>query len=80
MGSDAGDGRQNGGTKTWTGRLRLAGFKSSDGYPQYLRYVSFYDEKTARLLGFFTNNFERPALLIAKLYKCRWQVACREMK
>ena len=25
-------------------------------------------------LGFFTNNFELPALTIAQLYKCRWQV------
>ena len=24
--------------------------------------------------GFFTNNFELPALVIAQLYKCRWQV------
>ena len=23
---------------------------------------------------FFTNNFEHPALVIAQLYKCRWQV------
>ena len=42
--------------------------------PQYLRYVVFYDEKTDKRLGFFTNNFELPALLIAQLYKCRWQV------
>jgi IS4 transposase len=25
-------------------------------------------------LKFFTNNFELPALTIAQLYKCRWQV------
>ena len=40
----------------------------------YLRYVAFYDEKTDKRLGFFTNNFELPALVIAQLYKCRWQV------
>ena len=54
--------------------VRLTGVKSPDDYPQYLRYVVFYDEKTDKRLGFFTNNFELPALVIAPLYKCRWQV------
>jgi hypothetical protein len=54
--------------------VRLTGVKSFDDYPQYLRYVVFYDEKTDKRLGFFTNNFELPALVIAQLYKCRWQV------
>jgi hypothetical protein len=50
------------------------GVNSPDHYPQYLRYVVFYNEKTNKRLGFFTNNFELPALVIAQLYKCRWQV------
>jgi Domain of unknown function (DUF4372)/Transposase DDE domain len=54
--------------------VRLAGVKTPDDYPQYLRYVVFYDEKTDKRLGFFTNNFELPALTIVQLYKCRWQV------
>jgi hypothetical protein len=54
--------------------VRLTGVKSSDDYPQYLRYVVFYDEKTDKRLGFFTNNFEVDPLTIAQLYKCRWQV------
>ena len=54
--------------------VRLTGTKSPDDYPQYLRYVVFYDEATDKRLGFFTNNFELPALTIAQLYKCRWQV------
>ena len=54
--------------------VRLTGATSPDDYPQYLRYVVFYDEKTDKRLGFFTNNFELPALVIAQLYKCRWQV------
>ena len=52
----------------------LIGVKSADDYPQFLRYVVFYDEETDKRLGFFTNNFELPALVIAQLYKCRWQV------
>jgi hypothetical protein len=54
--------------------VRLIGVKSPDDYPQYLRYVVFYDEKTDKRLGFFTNNFELSALTIAQLYKSRWQV------
>jgi hypothetical protein len=54
--------------------VHLTGALSAGDYPQYLRYVVFYDEKTDKRLGFFTNNFELPALVIAQLYKCRWQV------
>jgi hypothetical protein len=54
--------------------VRLAGVKSPDDYPQYLRHVAFYDQENDKRLSFFTNNFELPALTIAQLYKCRWQV------
>lgn len=54
--------------------VRLTGVTSAFNYPQYLRYVIFYDEENKKRLGFFTNNFELPALTIAQLYKCRWQV------
>src|SRR5271154_6381904 len=54
--------------------VRLTGVNSPDDYPQYLRFVVFYDQETDKRLGFFTNNFELPALVIAQLYKCRWQV------
>ena len=54
--------------------VRLASAISQNKYPQLLRYVSFYDEKTDKHFSFFTNNFELPALVIAQLYKCRWQV------
>ena len=39
-----------------------------------MRCVGFYDEENDKRLKFFTNNFELPALTIAQLYKCRWQV------
>ena len=54
--------------------VRLTGVTSANDHPQYLRYVVFYDEENDKRLGFFTNNFELPALTIAQLYKCRWQV------
>jgi Domain of unknown function (DUF4372)/Transposase DDE domain len=52
----------------------LAGPKSSRRYPDPLRRIAFYDTENKRRLVFLTNNFTLPALTIARLYKCRWQV------
>lgn len=52
----------------------LAGPKTSRLYPDPLRRISFYDADNDRRFVFLTNNFTLPALTIAKLYKCRWQV------
>jgi hypothetical protein len=52
----------------------LAGPKSSRLYPDPLRRIAFYDAENQRRLVFLTNNFTLPALTIARLYKCRWQV------
>jgi len=52
----------------------LAGPKTSRLYPDPLRRIVFYDAETDRRFVFLTNNFTLPALTIAKLYKCRWQV------
>lgn len=52
----------------------LAGPKTSRLYPDPLRRVSFFDAEHDRRFVFLTNNFALPALTIAKLYKCRWQV------
>jgi IS4 transposase len=52
----------------------LAGPKSSRAYPDPLRRIAFYDVEHKRRLVFLTNNFTLPALTIARLYKCRWQV------
>jgi uncharacterized protein DUF4372/DDE family transposase len=52
----------------------LAGPKTSRLYPDPLRRVSFFDAEHDRRFEFLTNNFALPALTIAKLYKCRWQV------
>src|SRR4029077_8695664 len=54
--------------------VRLTGVTSPDDNPQYLGQVVLSAAHTDRRLGFFTNNFELPALVIAQLYKCRWQV------
>jgi hypothetical protein len=48
--------------------------QATSQYPQNLRRVGFYDEQNDKRLAFLTNNFELPALTIARLYKSRWQV------
>jgi hypothetical protein len=52
----------------------LAGPKSSRLYPDPLRRIVFYDAENERRFVFLTNNVALPALTIAQLYKCRWQV------
>ena len=52
----------------------LAGVKSSQVYPEALRRIRYFDAKTDKRLVFLTNNFVLPALSIAQLYKCRWQI------
>ena len=54
--------------------IMLVGPKTSRLYPDPLRRVVFYDAENDRRFVFLTNNFTLPALTIAKLYKCRWQV------
>ena len=54
--------------------IMLTTFYSAEGYPEKLRRIRYYDVKTDKHLCFLTNNFLLPALTIAQLYKCRWQV------
>jgi len=43
-------------------------------YPDRMRRVSYRDPEDGKVLVFLTNNFDLPAMVIAQLYKCRWQV------
>jgi hypothetical protein len=52
----------------------LNGPLTSRNYPDPLRRVHYRDPETDKRLIFLTNNFDLPALTIAQLYKCRWQV------
>jgi hypothetical protein len=52
----------------------LATIDSAKAYPDALRRVNYFDAETNQRLGFLTNNFALPALTIARIYKCRWQV------
>jgi hypothetical protein len=48
--------------------------KSLAGYPEKLRRVKYFDADREKQFVFLTNNFVLPALTIATLYKCRWQI------
>jgi hypothetical protein len=47
---------------------------SAKAYPDALRRVHYLDVETRKRFKFLTNNFVLPALTIAQIYKCRWQV------
>ena len=52
----------------------LTAIESVKAYPDALRRVNYFDAETNQRLGFLTNNFALPAITIAQIYKCRWQV------
>ena len=54
--------------------ILLTGFYASKDYPEKLRRIGYVDEETGKRLVFLTNCFTLPAMTIARLYKCRWQV------
>ena len=52
----------------------LTAIDSAKAYPEQLRRISYLDVATRKRFKFLTNNFTLPALTIARIYKCRWQV------
>ena len=54
--------------------ITVAGLYTLKDYPEKLRRIRYFDSVTKKRLVFLTNNFDLPALTIAQLYKCRWQV------
>ena len=54
--------------------IKLKGQKSLREYPLPLRRVAYYDTESKKRYVFLSNNFVLDALIIAKLYKCRWQI------
>ncbi len=52
----------------------LCGPKTSERYPVSLRRIAYYAADIDKRFVFLTNNLLLPALTIAQLYKCRWQV------
>jgi hypothetical protein len=54
--------------------IALNGFYAGKNYPEKLRRIRYFDKVNNKRLVFLTNNFTLPALTIAELYRCRWQV------
>ncbi|MEQ8181719.1 MAG: IS4 family transposase [Smithellaceae bacterium] len=54
--------------------IKLVTYQSQKDYPAKLRRIKYFDSERDKHLVFLTNNFLLPALTIANLYKCRWQV------
>lgn len=54
--------------------IQLIGPNTSRAYPAPLRRVRYVDAETGNRFVFLTNHFTLPALTIAQLYRCRWQV------
>jgi hypothetical protein len=52
----------------------LTTLESAKAYPDVLRRIGYRDPITEKRLTFLTNNFALPALTIAEIYRCRWQV------
>ena len=50
------------------------GTNTKDKYPDKLRRIRFYDSENDKYFVFLTNNFVLPALTIADLFHCRWQI------
>lgn len=55
-------------------KIKLTTYKTSKLYPKVLRRVKFYDKEQKRTIVFLTNNFDVEAIIIAMLYKSRWQI------
>ena len=54
--------------------VTLQGFYAKKSYPDKLRRINYYDADKKKRLVFLTNNFLLPAVTIADIYRCRWQV------
>jgi len=54
--------------------IGLNSFYPLKAYPEKLRRIRYVDQEINRRFVFLTNCFHLPALTIAHLYKCRWQI------
>ena len=54
--------------------IELTTYKSAKDYPKSLRLVRYYDAEQSREFVFLTNAMHVSSLMIAELYKDRWQI------
>lgn len=54
--------------------ITVTGFYTLKDYPEQLRRIRYFDSETKKRFVSMTNNSTLPAIVIAQLRKCRWQV------
>ena len=54
--------------------IHLSVYVSEKKYPEDLRLIEFYDAEKDEVITFITNNFELGSLIIANIYRNRWQI------
>ena len=54
--------------------IRFTGYASRKKYPKDLRIVEFYAAEKEVVIIFLANNFELGPLVIANIYRNRWQI------
>lgn len=54
--------------------IHLSGYVSEKKYPKNFRLVKFYDAEKYETISFITNNLELEPLVIANIYRNRWQI------
>lgn len=54
--------------------IHLVGYVSEKKYPVDFRQVEFYDAESEEVITFLTNNFDLGPLVIANIYRNRWQI------
>ena len=54
--------------------IRLTGYKSKMLYPENLRMAEYLDAESGEVITFITNNMDLGSLVIANIYRNRWQI------
>ena len=54
--------------------IQLNSAKTRRNYPAKMRRIRYHDTDSKLSLVFLTNNFELPALVVADIYKRRWEI------
>lgn len=54
--------------------IRFRGYKASQGYPEKLRRIKYFDAENNITYVYLSNNFEAKASEIVALYRNRWKV------
>jgi len=58
----------------WDHTIMFKTKRQLEMYPEPLRHITYFEPKTKKMVVFLTNNFDLPAVVIADIYKARWQI------